>query len=217
MAIKEEINKIILSHPGPWTAIRLPQIKPPSAYVLALIGLPGSGKSTLAKAIHTRCQNAFYISGENITYAMFSKDKCSAEEYQTAYRWIYQAMDNIIEAGYSVIFDSTNNLRIYRRQLASRVETSAKLRFIELQASEDTLINRLTDRLTDHKHPQAIASKFNPQTFISFQNNYEPLDLDEGEKGIVINSQHTPLDEQLKIVDELMITVLNSPRPSNKS
>ncbi|MFH0905464.1 MAG: aminotransferase class I/II-fold pyridoxal phosphate-dependent enzyme [bacterium] len=217
MAVQPEIEKIIAAHPGPWAAIGLPQTKPRSAYVLGLIGLPGSGKSTLAKAIYHHRRDSFYIGGENVAYAMFGKDKCSGDEYQEVYRWVYQIMDAIAAAGYGVVFDSTNNLRVYRRQLASRIETIAKLRFVQLQAPEDTLINRLTQRAIDHSQPQAITSEFNPRTFTAFQNNFEPLAVSDGEKGIILDTQHTLIEQQLTAVDQLISSALDSPRPGNES
>jgi len=197
MDVRIDIDRMKAALPGPWEAIGVPSVKPKLPHVLAMVGLPGSGKSTLAKAIYQNRQDAFYIGSENVAYAMFQKDKCSTEEYRKVYDWIYRAIELIVNSGHGVIFDSTNGLKQYRQTLLDKVGNKGKLTFVQLEAPDEVLLERLNKRPINHEQLQSIAGEVNQETFMSFKNSFEPLGDDEN--GLTIDCQ-IPLDEQIKLI-----------------
>jgi 2-aminoadipate transaminase len=217
MAAYDEVKNIQAELPGPWEAVGLPQTKPPMPYVLGLLGLPGTGKSTLARAVLNLRKDAFYIGGENIAYAMFGKDKCTPEEYQRVYEWIYAAIDHIARSGYGIIFDSTNNLKVYRDQLSKRLGVKAKVFFVELTGRDEIMTQRLLARKEDHGDPVKIAGPFSEATFESFKKNFEPLALAGGEKGIVIDIANYNLEEQTEIINQYIAATIDIPVEGNES
>jgi len=193
-----EVEKIIADNPGPWEAIILPELKPARPYVLGISGLPGSGKSRLSRALWTNRRDAFYIGGENITFAMFNVGKPTASQYVEAYDWIYKLIDSIVQEGYGVIFDSTNPQKTYRDRLRKLAGDRAPVFFAQLVARDGTLLKRLAERPVSDD-PQTVARNFPPATLFEFKRTFEALRPDEG---VVIDTEVNDLDGQIAIINQ---------------
>lgn len=197
----DNIEKIIAENPGHWEAIMLPEHKPIRSYVLSISGLPGSGKSTLARAFWDEHKDAFYIGGENVTFAMFQTSKPTGSQYIEAYDWVYTIIDKIVREGHAVIFDSTNTKREYRDKLRQLVGDRAKVFFVQLIASDATLLKRLAERPVSHD-PKAIARVFPSETLQEFRAVFEALGSNED--GAIIDTEVYGLADQKTVVEELV-------------
>jgi len=157
-----------------------------SARLLVLMGLPGSGKSYLSSYLHEK-HGFTILSGENITFAIFGTEKCSASEYALAYKILRQLAKKLLSKGYSVVIDGTNLKYIFRKQIYDEVGCSSTT-LIYLKTDDKTILNRISKRGVDYQNKKDIKSSCSKQTFNSFKNQLEePL---ANENCVVVTSDN---------------------------
>lgn len=86
----------------------------PTLYVM--IGPAGSGKSTFRKSIPWACG----VCPDTIRKMMFGDETCQKEP-ERVFERAYQTTEDLLCAGYDVVFDATNTTNVSRKKLLERV------------------------------------------------------------------------------------------------
>lgn len=88
--------------------------KKPTLFIM--IGSAGSGKSTFRKSIPWACT----VCPDSIRKMMFGDEDCQKDSDKVFER-AYQTMEDLLCAGYDVVFDATNTTSFTRKKLLERV------------------------------------------------------------------------------------------------
>lgn len=127
------------------------------ARVYILCGLPFAGKTTLAKALVERLGFARVDMDEiNTRKGMgLHGEAIVQEEWDDTYAESYRQLDQLLQAGQSVLFDAANFTkaqRDYLRTIAAKHGASAQVIYVdvsETEARERWLQNRITQQRYD--------------------------------------------------------------------
>lgn len=87
----------------------------PTLYVM--IGPAGSGKSTIAKTIPFACR----VCPDSIRKEWFGDEACQKEP-EKVFERAYKTMEDLLSAGFDVIFDATNTTAFARKKILNRVD-----------------------------------------------------------------------------------------------
>lgn len=181
--------------------------------VIVIMGRIGTGKSTLAKLLATRLNIEQYSSDEirkslaglpltERTASARRKSLYSGEMSEKTYNKLFEKALEPVSRGNAVIIDATFSNQKLRQTLIDKAhKEAASFLFVETQASDETIINRLQERAerTD------VISDARPEDFEKLNAGYEnPSELDK-QHYIAVNTDQSPEDsvEELfkKMVD----------------
>jgi predicted kinase len=145
--------------------------KSKSPQLIILMGLPGSGKSYISNYFHEK-YGFTILSGENVTFSIFNKVDCKAEEYTLAYDILRQIASELITQGYSIVIDGTNLKYIFRQQIYNDVNCPNTI-LLYLKIDDNTALSRIFKRGVDFKDLKNIKSLISPDIFAKFKNQLE--------------------------------------------
>lgn len=125
--------------------------------VYILCGLPFAGKTTLAKALAARLGFARVDMDEINTRkgVGLQGEVIVQEEWDRTYAESYKQLDQLLQAGQSVLFDAANFTRVqrdYLRTIAAKHEAATQVIYVdvsEAEARERWLQNRITQQRYD--------------------------------------------------------------------
>lgn len=138
---------------------------------VVLMGLPGSGKSYVASYFHDK-YGFTVLSGENITYALYGTEKCSADEYALAYKTLRQLAVKLIADRYSVVIDGTNLKYAFRQQIYDEINLP-NTTLLYLKVDDKTALNRISQRGTNFEDTKNIKSSVSQEVFDKFKTQLE--------------------------------------------
>jgi predicted kinase len=166
--------------------------------LVVLMGLPGSGKSYVSSYLHDK-YGFTILSGENITFALFSTEKCSADEYALVYKTLRQLAIKLLADGYSVVIDGTNLKYAFRRQIYDEVNCNSTT-LVYLKVDDKTALNRISQRGVNFEDMKNIKSSISKEVFDNFKKQLEEPLSNENVITIVSNDQMlTSIDLALKL------------------
>lgn len=159
--------------------------------IVLVFGLPGSGKSyfasRLAKMIH-----ADYINSDKVRKEMFEKRVYSEKEKKAVYDAMLQKMKEAIGQNRNVVLDATFHKKETRRIFIEVAPGKKKISFIEVQADENIIKERL-------KKPRPYSeADFTVYQLIKTQS--EPL----YEPHLILKSTNDNIDEMLQEASEYL-------------
>ncbi|HET7115888.1 MAG TPA: AAA family ATPase [Hanamia sp.] len=159
--------------------------------IVIVFGLPGSGKSyfasRLAKMIH-----ADYINSDKVRKEMFEKRVYSEKEKKAVYNAMLQQLKEAIGRNKNVVLDATFHKKETRRIFIEAVSGKKKISFIQVQADENIIKERL-------KKPRPYSEAgFEVYKLIKQQN--EPID----EPHLILKSTNDNIDEMLQKASEFL-------------
>lgn len=183
-------------------AIKFGQSKRSIPLLILLMGLPGAGKSYVAAHLHQKYGFSI-LSGENITQALFGREKCAPEEYEEAYQVLHAHAEQMISQGYIIVIDATNGQFAHRQQIYDAVKDhSHKSLIIQLITDDETAFKRIIDRGIDKSDPQNIKSDISEETYESFRKSVESPKPEENACSIV--SDEKVLESVDKVIDKAL-------------
>lgn len=159
--------------------------------IVLVFGLPGSGKSyfasRLAKMIH-----ADYINSDKARKEMFEKRVYSEKEKKAVYNAMLQQLKEAIGQNRNVVLDATFHKKETRRIFVEAAPGKKKISFIEVQADENIIKERLKK---PRQYSEADLEVYN---LIKHQN--EPLN----EPHLILMSTNENIDEMLQEASEYL-------------
>lgn len=148
--------------------------------IIFVFGLPGSGKSYFAKKLASVLQ-ADYINSDRIRKDMFPIRTYSASEKDKVYDVMLEKMQATINQKKNQVLDATFH-RKETRELFIKNTQKAKYMFIEVQASENIIRERLKKSRpyseADYKVYTLIKQEWEPleETHLELESNNENID-----------------------------------------
>lgn len=110
--------------------------------VVIVFGLPGSGKSffasRLAKKMHAR-----YVNSDRVRKELFEKREYTEKEKKAVYSEMLKAMNRAVEEKNDLVLDATFHKKETRDLFINEVKGKAAVYFIEVQADESVIKERL--------------------------------------------------------------------------
>ena len=135
--------------------------------VIIIFGLPGSGKSYFASRF-AKVINAAYINSDKVRKETFEKSVYSDLQKKAVYDKMLEQMKLSVKQNKNVVLDATFHKENTRKTFAEEMKDKGGISFIEIQADENTIRQRL-------KRPRPYSdADFEVYKIISQQN--EPLD-----------------------------------------
>lgn len=135
--------------------------------VIIIFGLPGSGKSYFASRF-AKVINAAYINSDKVRKETFEKSVYSDLQKKAVYDKMLEQMKLSVKQNKNVVLDATFHKENTRKPFAEEMKDKGGISFIEIQADENTIRERL-------KRPRPYSdADFEVYKIISQQN--EPLD-----------------------------------------
>lgn len=136
--------------------------------IVLVFGLPGTGKTYFSKHLAKEIE-AKHLNTDMIREKLNKKGDYSERAKQQVYETLFQETLKTVNGGWSVIVDGTFHLAKRRRQLVKLAnETNTKIFFIEMKASEKTIVGRLKQHRdfseADLKVYRQIEQQFEPET-----------------------------------------------------
>lgn len=134
--------------------------------VIIIFGLPGSGKSYFASRF-AKVINAAYINSDKVRKETFEKSVYSDLQKKAVYDKMLEQMKVSVKQNKNVVLDATFHKENTRKPFAEEMKDKGGISFIEIQADENTIRERL-------KRPRPYSdADFEVYKIISQQN--EPL------------------------------------------
>ena len=134
--------------------------------VIIIFGLPGSGKSYFASRF-AKVINAAYINSDKVRKETFEKSVYSDLQKKAVYDKMLEQMKLSVKQNKNVVLDATFHKENTRKPFAEEMKDKGGISFIEIQADENTIRERL-------KRPRPYSdADFEVYKIISQQN--EPL------------------------------------------
>ncbi len=140
-ALQAELNRL------PTPAGNVPGNVPKTAPALiALCGLPGTGKSHFAAALARRVP-ALILGSDRLRKLLIPQPRYTREEHSRVFAAAHCLLEQLLTAGYRVIFDATNLTERARQPLYDIAgRTGARLLLVKLDAPEALIRQRLARR-----------------------------------------------------------------------
>ncbi len=110
--------------------------------VVVVFGLPGSGKSFFASRLADKI-HAEYVNSDRVRKELFEKRDYSETEKNAVYAEMLQVMNVAVNQGKDVVLDATFHKKETRDLFANELSSEELLFFIEIQADEETIKERL--------------------------------------------------------------------------
>ncbi len=133
--------------------------------IVIVFGLPGSGKSYLASRLATRI-SAEYVSSDLERKKMFAKRNYSPEEKLLVYEDIFSRMRQALKEHKNMVLDATFYKHDIRKKFIDEAGKSGTIIFIEVEAKESLIRERLNrkreDSEADFKIYNIICSQWEP-------------------------------------------------------
>ncbi len=136
--------------------------------LIFIAGLPGSGKTSLAEAIAIKL-SAIHLNSDQVRRELGLWGHYLPEDKATVYNELLYRTKRALEAGVTVIVDSTFYLASVRRPFALVAEQlGQKTLWILATASEEVLVQRVSKLRPDSEAGQEILLKI--------KNAFEPME-----------------------------------------
>lgn len=161
--------------------------------LLLIAGLPGTGKTTVARAF-AALSGATHFNSDTLRRELGLMGHYAPGDKETVYATLLQRAQKALLSGSTVVVDSTffkENIRDPFRALAA--ECGVPLRWVEVQAGEQTLRERLS-----HPRPDSEADF---GVYENIRDQFEPLPTD---RLIVNTDMETPESAAIKIQQYLL-------------
>jgi predicted kinase len=153
--------------------------------IVIVLGLPGSGKSYFASRL-ARMLGADYVNSDRLRKELFPKRTYSAEEKSKVYEAMFQKMEEAIAHRKNLVLDATFHKNATRKQFMNSIKRKEQLFFIEVQAEENTIKQRLKK-----SRPYSEA---NFEVYKLIQKQWEPLQIPH----LTIESTNDNIDRMLQ-------------------
>jgi predicted kinase len=153
--------------------------------IVIVLGLPGSGKSYFASRL-AQMLGADYVNSDRLRKELFPKRTYSAEEKSKVYEAMFKTMKEAIVQRKNLVLDATFHKNATRKQLKNSIKGKEQLFFIEVQAEENTVKERLK------KHRPYSEADFKVHKLI--QQQWEPLQIPH----LTIASTNDNIDNMLQ-------------------
>lgn len=163
---------------------------------IIFMGKVGTGKSTLARHTHKKLSIEYFSTDEiRKKLAGLPLEKrtpsskrdmlYSAEMSEKTYRQLFNKAESNIRAGKSVILDGTFSSSSSRKKLVKKLQPlNIQLLFIEAQASENVIKQRLKDRETQND----VVSDARIEDYDKLDRRYEPPEELETKQLVEVNT-----------------------------
>ena len=115
----------------------------PAVYIV--FGLPGSGKSYFASR-WAAAINARYVNSDQVRKEMYDEPVYSSDEKASVYQQLLIEMRRAISEGSSMVLDATFSDESIRRKVGEEASGKAIVHYIEIEADEDTIRERLKEK-----------------------------------------------------------------------
>jgi len=113
--------------------------------VVIVFGLPGSGKSFFASRLAEKI-HAEYVNSDRVRKELFEKRDYSDEEKKAVYRKMLESMNEAIDLNQDLVLDATFHKKETRDLFVNEMSKKESLFFIEVQADESTIRERLKEK-----------------------------------------------------------------------
>lgn len=159
--------------------------------IVIVFGLPGSGKSyfasRLAKMIH-----AGHVNSDKVRKEMFKERVYSEHEKKMVYKNMLEQMKEAVKQNNNLVLDATFHRRDARKKFIDEMEDKDGILFIEIQADENIIRERVKKERPDSE------ADFEIYKLISQHN--EPLD----EPHLVLKSTNDNINEMLEMATKYL-------------
>lgn len=158
--------------------------------LLMMVGLPGTGKTSIVHALK-RIHPCVVISTDHIRTFFQDNPTYTLAEMSSVYALCYAIMKRRLRKEQRVVFDASNYLAIHRQRIYDLAnQMSAPLAICAVQAAEETIYNRLTQRMSadrsDHDLSEADWSVYNWMV-----QEQEPIMKEH----LILDSTHQPVPD----------------------
>ena len=135
----------------------LPEPQPRVALVV-VSGLPGSGKSYFGRQLARRTPLAV-VESDAMRCALFGSPTHSGSESARLFRACHALIEDLLRRDISVLFDATNLVEHFRERLYNIAHrTGAKLILVHVEAPEDVIAHRLSQREAGNADSEDIST-----------------------------------------------------------
>jgi predicted kinase len=157
--------------------------------IVIVFGLPGSGKSFFASRL-TSWLGADYITSDKIRKMMFSSRTYSINEKLSVYDEMLSAIKKAARENKNVVADATFYKDEIRKKFISEIKDFAKTIWIEVQAEESLIKERM-------KHSR-VDSEADFEVYETIKKQWEPMQ----EHHLILQSTNDNLEEILNIAKD---------------
>lgn len=151
--------------------------------IIIVFGLPGSGKSYFASRL-AQMLDANYVNSDMLRKELFPNRTYSDAEKGKVYDTMFQKMEEAIAQGKNLVLDATFHKNASRKRFKDGIKEKELLFFIEIQAEENTVKERLKKSRpyseADFKVHQLIRQQWEPLqiphlTLVSTNDNIDSM------------------------------------------
>lgn len=153
--------------------------------IILVFGLPGSGKSFFAAHLAKRL-NAEYFNSDRLRKKMFDKRTYTNEEKEMVYDEMLLRMKDAVKKGKNVVLDATFYKSTIRKKFIEEAKNIDNIIFIEVQADESMIKERLQRPREDSEADFEVYKKIKKE--------WEPL----SEVHLILESTNDNIGEMLE-------------------